>query len=182
MNLKIEEYKTANISAINSLDNKLIVNFNEVIKSALDSDNVIYLAGNGGSFSTASHAVCDFTKGINTNRGSKLRVHCLLDSIPLLTAWSNDLDYIFAVAKALSVYQRPKDILFIISGSGNSENLIEAAKESKRVGNKVVSLTGFNGGNIKTLSDFNINVSSNNMQVIENIHLLLIHVIFKLQE
>jgi D-sedoheptulose 7-phosphate isomerase len=179
---QIEHYKLQNIDAINALDENELVQLNNIIEEAMSNDNSIYMAGNGGSYATASHAVCDFSKGINLKNKSKLRVYCLLDSIPTLTAWANDFDYQSALANTLDIYQKPNDILFLISGSGNSVNLIEAAKKARELGNKVISITGFDGGQIRKISDFNINVKSDDMQVIENLHLLIIHLIFKMDK
>ena len=145
------------------------------LKTLITRRSTLYIAGNGGSYATATHAVCDFAKGISSKSNLSFKVHCLLDSITLLTAWSNDENYELAIANTFQNLVDVNDAVMIITGSGKSKNLVRLAEKAKSNNVRVISLTGFDGGEVKQLSDFNINVSSLNMQVIENIHMLIIH-------
>jgi D-sedoheptulose 7-phosphate isomerase len=172
-------YLNLNASTIKEIKYNEILDLQHLVWHTIENDHVIFTAGNGGSYSTASHAVCDFGKGINTLANKQLRVSCLLDSVPTLTAWSNDDSYDQALGKILNLQQRKGDVLLLISGSGNSRNLIHAAEVAKKVGNKVISLVGFDGGILKQISDLAVHVPSNDMQIVENMHLLIIHYIFQ---
>jgi D-sedoheptulose 7-phosphate isomerase len=178
-NKHLSNYLNSNAIAMNKINQKEIFDLQNLIWETIFNDKVIFTAGNGGSYSTASHAVCDFGKGINAKINKKLRISCLLDSLPILTAWANDYSYKLALGNLLSHQQRPGDVLLLISGSGNSENLIYAAETAKKVNNKVVSLVGFDGGALKQISDYVVHIPSHDMQIVENLHLMIVHYIFQ---
>jgi D-sedoheptulose 7-phosphate isomerase len=140
-----------------------------------NSRSILWTAGNGGSASTASHLSNDFSKGLDPNGVTNIRTICLTDSVPTLTAWANDDAYSNAVAQEIATLADSKDALFAISGSGNSHNIINAVKTAKLKGMKTISLTGFGGGEVATQSDININVEVNDMQVVEDMHLIICH-------
>lgn len=139
----------------------------------------IFVAGNGGSSATASHISVDWQKGLGSMLKQGIHVDCLTDNVPLLTAFSNDLSYEVALGKILEGKAKPGDLLVLVSGSGRSPNVLYAAKESKRIGITVLSLTGFDGGVLRGISDFNLNVPSQNMQIIEDIHGMFGHMVLR---
>ena len=157
------------LSKINIKD---IVEFHSIIREK--PDNRIFVFGNGGSASTASHMVVDFVKSIGWP------FFCLNDNIPSVTAISNDFNYSQVFSKQLSVLATPGDIAIGISGSGNSENITEAFKVARYLDMKTLSLTGFDGGRVARLSDLSIIVPSDNMQYIEDCHLAIIHILYKM--
>lgn len=140
-----------------------------------NSRSILWTAGNGGSASTASHLSNDFSKGLDPNGVRNIRTICLTDSVPTLTAWANDDAYSNAVAQEIVTLADSKDTFFAISGSGNSQNIINAVNIAKLKGMKTMSLTGFGGGEVATLSDININVELDDMQVVEDMHLIICH-------
>lgn len=142
-----------------------------VIKLIEQRHGTIYTCGNGGSGSNASHFTQDLIKACG--RPSL----CLNDNIGLITAMANDLDFDYVFTPQLFVFPFGGDILFAISGSGNSRNVIKAVELSKANFSKIIALTGFDGGELAKLADYNINVASDDMRIIESAHSLILHYI-----
>ena len=125
------------------------------------------MCGNGGSASTAAHLECDFNKGISYDQEIKYDIECLSDNIPMLMAIANDVGYNDIFVVPLRNKLKKGDIVIGISGSGNSENVIRAVV----YGNNV----GYSGGRLKELAKYNIHVPVENMQITEDVHLVLNH-------
>jgi D-sedoheptulose 7-phosphate isomerase len=139
---------------------------------------MIYLFGNGGSAALASHFACDLGKGTVNGTGNRFRVLALTDSVPMITAWANDANYEEIFAEQLANFAKPHDIAFAISGSGNSPNVLRGLRKAKELGATTVGLTGFSGGKLKDLCDVCVIIPSDNMQVIEDLHLCVAHAVF----
>ena len=137
----------------------------------------VYVMGNGGSAATASHFVCDLAKGTKIEGKKPFKVTSLNDNIPLLTAWSNDLSYETVFKSQLEDILEEGDLVIAFTGSGNSPNILRALEYSMSVGAKTIAFTGFNGGKVKELADVCLIVNSDNMERIEDIHLVLEHLI-----
>jgi D-sedoheptulose 7-phosphate isomerase len=150
----------------------------ETLLRAHDRGRMIYLFGNGGSAALASHFACDLGKGTANGTGKRFRVLALTDNVPLMTAWSNDSKYEDIFAEQLSNFVQRDDIAFAISGSGNSPNVLRALKLARSAGAITVGLTGYQGGKMKDLCDQCMIVPSDNMQIIEDLHLCVAHAIF----
>jgi len=140
----------------------------------------VFLFGNGGSAALASHFACDLGKGtiLGSNGRKRFRVLALTDNMPLMTAWANDSSYECVFAEQLRNFVVPGDIAFAISGSGNSPNVLralECAREAEAIN---IGLTGFRGGLMKRLCDVCIVIPSENMQIIEDLHLSVTHAMF----
>ena len=126
--------------------------------------NKLILAGNGASSTIASHAATDFTKQV------KLRSLCLTDA-SLITAYGNDYGYENWIAEALESYYRKGDIVILISSSGSSQNIVNAAKNAKKLGLKVVTFSGFSEKNpLRQIGDLNFWLQSKAYNIIENTH------------
>lgn len=178
MEKEIKIYKENLIKAINNLDEKEIIQLkNEIIK-ARDNERFIYVFGNGGSASTASHMVCDLLKGCSYKKEKKIKIICLNDNIPTLTAYSNDVDYSDAFLEQLKNFLNPDDLVIGISGSGNSINILKAFEYSNNKGAITFGITGFDGGKLKNISRFSVNANVNNMQISEDIHLIVLHILY----
>ncbi len=142
---------------------------------------MVYLFGNGGSASLASHFACDLGKGTAySNGGKRFRVLALTDNIPAMTAWANDSGYEDIFAEQLRNFVQPQDIAFAISGSGNSKNVLNALRLAREAGATTIGVTGFEGGAMKSLCDICVVVPSENMQIIEDLHLSMAHSIFRI--
>ena len=149
----------------------------EILHQARVAGRRVYLLGNGGSAATASHFACDLNKGATGSGLPKFRAIALTDSISLISAWANDSVYEDIFSQQLENHIEAGDIVFGISGSGNSENVINALKLANSRGATTVALTGFDGGKVKDIAHHCLIVPSNSMGQVEDIHLLLVHVI-----
>jgi D-sedoheptulose 7-phosphate isomerase len=148
---------------------------------AYECGRTVFTFGNGGSASLASHFACDLGKGTaHCNGGKRLRVLALTDNLPTLTAWANDSGYEDIFSEQLRNFVQPQDVVFAISGSGNSKNVLNALQVAREVGATTLGLSGFQGGKMKSLCDTCVIVPSNNMQIIEDLHLAIAHSIFRI--
>jgi len=152
----------------------------ELVK-AYESGRTVYLFGNGGSASLASHFACDLGKGTAyCNGGKRFRVLALTDNLPTLTAWANDSSYEDVFSEQLRNFVQPGEVALAISGSGNSKNVLNALRVAREAGATTVGISGFQGGEMKSLCDICVIVPSNNMQIIEDLHLAMAHSIFRI--
>ena len=166
--------------AIESIDSASIDIACEAISICQTKGGQLFIGGNGGSFSTAEHASCDLSKGLFLATGRRYQSLCLGSNLSQFTAWANDYGYETAMANILDIHASESDALMLITGSGNSKNLINAATIARKKGMTIIGLTGFSGGDISKFLDVEVRVSSTDMQIIENIHLSIIHLIFKI--
>ena len=148
------------------------------LMEAYESRRMIYLFGNGGSAALASHFACDLGKGASNGSSKRFQVLAFTDNVPLMTAWANDARYEDIFAEQLINFVHPDDITFAISGSGKSPNVLKALKVAREAGAFTIGLTGFQGGDMKDLCDLCLTVPSNNMQIIEDLHLSVTHAVF----
>ena len=155
-----------------------ISEFVQILKHAWKNEQQVLICGNGGSGSLASHLACDLQKGLGCLTDRKFKAMAITDSLPLLTAWANDTDYSNIFAEQVSTWAKPGDVLVAISGSGNSPNIIRALEAAKLAGVKTVGVTGMGGGKLAGLADIAIIVPSNNMQQIEDVHLVITHLVY----
>jgi len=152
----------------------------ETLVTAYEAGRTVYLFGNGGSAALASHFACDLGKGTACcNGGKRFRVLALTDNLPTLTAWANDSSYEDVFSEQLRNFVQPQDVAFAISGSGNSKNVLNALRVAREAGATTVGISGFQGGEMKSICDTCVVVPSNNMQIIEDLHLAMAHSIFR---
>ena len=174
----ISDYINLEVETIKKLDQKAIKKVIEVLDDALKTHKNIYVFGNGGSGSTASHLYNDFAKAIFKDIDDKFRVYCLNDNIPSLLAVANDIGYEEVFRYQLKRYGvSNNDIIIGLSGSGNSKNIINAVEYAKANGATIIGLTGFDGGKLKKLSDYSLDTNLNDMRITEDIHLIMNHLI-----
>ncbi len=163
------------------LDMDAVALFTLEMEDARQNGNTVFCAGNGGSAATASHMANDFGTDIQkrTKTDLPLRVLSLTDNAAVMLAVANDVGYDNIFVKQLDVHYRPGDKLIAVSASGNSPNVIIAAKWVKERGGKVMSFTGFDGGELKEISDVAIHVSSDKREYgpVEDIHLIMGHLL-----
>lgn len=144
---EVGEYLSNLSEVLSKIDLLIVEEAIEAIMGAYEKEASIYIMGNGGSASTASHIVCDFNKGISVFLDKKFRFVSLVDSIAMITAISNDYSYEDIFKIQMEGRLNSNDIVIAISGSGNSKNVLKAVEYAKSKGNKVISLTGYDGGN-----------------------------------
>lgn len=163
---------------LRSLSYSVIDQITALLLRAYEENRSIYLFGNGGSASLASHAACDLGKGTSVEGLRRFRVLALTDNIPTLTAWANDASYEDVFAEQLRNFARKGDVVLAISGSGNSANVLKGLKVGRELGAHTIGLTGYHGGKMKELCDLCLVVPSDNMQFIEDLHVCISHSIF----
>ncbi len=174
---------TKQIGAYIDLEKKILENLpQEDINQAMNmleearlSGKRIFTCGNGGSASTASHMVCDFNKGVSLNQEVKYDFECLSDNVAHMMAVGNDISYDDIFVIPLKNKLKEGDVLIGISGSGNSENVVRAFAYAKEKGAKTIAMTGYSGGKLKGMADCSLHVNVDNMQVAEDLHLVLNH-------
>ncbi len=153
----------------------------EAMEAAHAEERQIFVIGNGGSAATASHMMNDFCKGTLGHKGDatwkRFRVIALTDNVSLMTAWANDTDYNHIFSEPLQNLAQTGDLLLAISASGNSPNILAAAEVAKRIGLKVIALTGFGGGKLAQLADISLIVPSNEYGPVEDVHMILDHIL-----
>jgi len=140
----------------------------------------VFAVGNGGSAATASHLASDLTRGTQQNGGPPLRAFSLSDNVPQLTAWANDDCYEESFAGQLRAYARRGDVLVAISASGNSPNVVAAAREARSMGLAIIALAGFSGGRLRDLADALLVMDSYEYGQVEGAHMVLVHLLSKM--
>tara|TARA_B100001027_G_C16209651_1_gene304527 strand:- start:154 stop:708 length:555 start_codon:yes stop_codon:yes gene_type:complete len=145
---------------------------------ARDNKKTIYVFGNGGSGSTASHMVCDIIKGCSYEKEKKFKIICLNDNIPTILAYSNDVSYDIVFEEQLKNLMSKDDVVLAISGSGNSENIIRAVDYANTNGAITIGFSGFNGGLLKKKAKVNLHVPINDMQISEDFHVIAMHIMY----
>ena len=165
--------------ALDDLSEEVVDQVLEILHAARMTNQQVFILGNGGSASTASHFVCDLGKNSRVQGVPNFRVVGLTDNIALFSALSNDEGYENVFAKQLGDYLQPNDVVIGISTSGNSKNVINAILFAKSVGAKTIGFTGFDSGELGSLVDVDLHVSSHSIEHVEDVHLVLEHLITK---
>jgi D-sedoheptulose 7-phosphate isomerase len=172
-----QQYKAALLEALDRIDIKRVEQAIGWFREARDRSKQIFVCGNGGSASTASHFTCDILKGASYNRDTRFRIMALADSLATLTAYSNDVSYEHVFVEQLKNFAQPGDLLLCISGSGNSPNVVRAMEYGNSIGCRTISLTGRDGGKLGPLAQLNIQVAVPHMGRIEDAHMVVCHMI-----
>lgn len=149
----------------------------DLLHQARLEERQVFLLGNGGSAATASHFCCDLAKNTIAEGVPPYRAISLVDNSALMTAWANDTAYDNLFCGQLQCLLRPGDLVIGISGSGNSSNVLRAMEMARAAGAVTVGLTGFAGGRLKGLVDLAIVVPSQCMEQIEDLHLIIEHLV-----
>ena len=173
-----KEYLDELQGVISALPIEKVQDLVDTIAAAYETERQVFLLGNGGSAAAASHLACDLQKGIGGDAPKRFKAMALTDSVPIMTAWANDADYTEIFAKQLDTWVRPGDLVIAISGSGNSPNVIKAVELANAKGALTYGLTGFQGGKLAQVAAKSIVVPSNNMQQIEDVHVILAHLVY----
>ncbi len=149
-----------------------------LIESARMEGKKVLIFGNGGSAATATHFACDLSKGGMVEGKPRINAISLCDNLSLLSAWANDTDYSLIFAEQLENHVVGEgDVVIGISGSGNSPNVLNAIERAKSRGAATVGFSGFNGGKLQNMVDVPIVVDNHSMEQVEDVHMLLEHVI-----
>jgi D-sedoheptulose 7-phosphate isomerase len=147
--------------------------------SAYEKGKQVFIMGNGGSGTTASHFVCDINKGSCMKLEKKFKVICLNDNMPSILAYANDISYDKIFVEQLKNFLLPGDIVIGISGSGNSENVLQAVSYAKKQGALTVGLSGFDGGKLASIVDIPFVAAVHDMQKVEDVHMIVVHMLMQ---
>ena len=177
---EIAKYIENEVEVLHALDVNALNDVLNLLERTLESENMIYIMGNGGSAATASHFQNDFNKGVSEYTEKKFRFLCLNDNVPTVMAIANDIGYDEIFRFQLRGKLRPGDVVIGISGSGNSKNILNAVEYAKECGNVVVGITGFSGGKLRNLADYSLHAPVNSMQITEDVHMVFDHLMMSI--
>jgi D-sedoheptulose 7-phosphate isomerase len=173
----IQDYISTLQLTMDQLPRQSIADAIDLLEQARIKGSQVFILGNGGSASTASHFACDLAKNTRQEGLPHFRVIGLTDNMAMFSALANDDGYENVFSEQLDSLVRPGDIVIAISASGNSKNVIKAAETAHRNEATVIGFTGFDGGRLGQLANINIQVNSNIIEHVEDIHLMLEHLI-----
>lgn len=165
--------------ALGGLDQPALHKAIDLLSQAHDEGTMVWTAGNGGSALAAQHCETDWTKSVWESTGKALNVRALVNNVSNVTAFGNDMGYDDVFANQLVALGKPGDLVLLITGSGNSPNILRAATKAREMGMTVISMSGFGGGKVTAKSDVAIVSEVKDMQIIEDLHVTFCHVVMK---
>ena len=163
------------------VDQEAVVRWADLIFAAWKDNRTVFIVGNGGSATTATHMAEDLAKStlrpedLHDDSRKRLRVMSLTDNVGWMLAVANDLSYEEIFVQQLMNLAGEGDVLLAVSGSGNSSNIVRSVDWSNRNGLKTFGITGYDGGRVKAMCDDGIHVDLDDMGMVESIHLTLFH-------
>ena len=173
--MKVEEYISSIVDTIQELPIELIEEVIDILHEARLLGKQIFIMGNGGSASTASHFVCDLAKNTKKDGWKHFKVIGLTDNMASFSAYANDDGYENVFAQQLANLINVGDIVIGISASGNSPNVLKAMELAQQHQATRIGFTGFTGGKLGQIVDLHIHIPNNNYGQVEDIHLMLEH-------
>jgi len=172
-----EQYRSSLNQTLSRIDAQKVAQAVDWLREARDHGKTIFVCGNGGSASTASHFACDIVKGCSYQQDRRFRIMALTDSLPTMTAYSNDVSYECVFVEQLKNFAQPGDVVMAISGSGNSPNVLRAIEYANRIGCRTIGLSGRDGGKLGPISQLSVQVEEPHMGRIEDAHMIICHMI-----
>jgi phosphoheptose isomerase len=165
-----------------SIGEHLILNWNyagDLLLAAYHSNNNVWIAGNGGNLANSLHFATDWTKGLYLETGKPLNARSLSENQSTNSAFANDLGFEGQFANQLKMSGQANDVVVLLTAGGSSQNIIKAAIQARELGMKSIGLTGGSGLEISHLFDVHLHISSTNIQLVEDIHAIFGHAMFK---
>ncbi|MGA0303467.1 MAG: SIS domain-containing protein [Schleiferiaceae bacterium] len=166
-------------STLDALDPKALGALVEAFHTTYEKGGNIYTMGNGGSGASASHAAGDFLKGASYGLDKRFRMICLNDNLPSMMAIANDIGWESIFVEPLKNFLSPDDLVIGISGSGNSENVVNALEYANAQGATTVAMSGFKGGKISEIATINVHAPVMDMEVTEDVHMVIFNIVKK---
>ncbi|MDO9303899.1 MAG: SIS domain-containing protein [Sulfuricurvum sp.] len=168
------------IELLQKIDYEIVDQIIKILEEAAHKQSSIYIIGNGGSAATASHMVNDLGAGLRRRGLINLDITSLADNVPVITAIANDIGYENIFYMQLEGLLKPEDLIIAISCSGNSPNVVKAVEYAKNIGSTIIGITGFDGGDLKKLSDVNFHIEAPKGEygLVEDMHMILDHMIY----
>jgi len=164
---------------LDRFDHNVFEKIVDLVLAAYENENHIFIMGNGGSGSTASHFACDINKGCCLDLDKKFKMISLSDSIPTMLAYANDLSYDAIFVEQMKNFFKPGDLVIGISGSGNSENVLQAIQYANENNGTTIGLSGYSGGKLSAMVDVSLVADIQDMQKTEDVHMIVIHMIMQ---
>ena len=171
----IDRYRRAFAEALGLEAMDVVPALGEALRRAWRDGRTIYLCGNGGSAGNANHLANDFLYGAGVTNGGGLKVESLSANPSVLTCLANDLGYENVYAEQLRVKAGPGDVLIVLSGSGNSPNVVKALEMGAAKGMATFAILGFTGGRCKALAQHPIHFPVDDMQISEDLQMVIGH-------
>ena len=172
----LRDYVASLRAALGELPDERVEAAFELLRAAAEAGSRVFVAGNGGSAAIADHLCCDWMKGTMVPHQPTLQVVSFTSNTSLLTALANDFGFEESFARQVEMQGAPGDVIVLISSSGNSPNVVQAAEAARRVGMSVIGMSGFGGGKLADVADVSLYVPVNNYGIAEDSHQLLMHV------
>ncbi|MBN1373630.1 MAG: SIS domain-containing protein [Anaerolineaceae bacterium] len=173
----IERYLDELRSALDGLPLETIDQVVNIIHEARVNGRQVFVMGNGGSASTATHFVCDLAKNTKNKGWPNIRAIGLTDNIAMITAYANDDGYDNMMVEQLANFVQPRDVVLGISTSGNSSNVVKAIELANHSGAITIGFTGRSGGKLSKVAQVNVSVNSDLVQQLEDAHMMLCHMV-----
>ncbi len=173
--LLFRDYAEHLYRALKTIQPETIESFFAKVWDTVHAERQIFVAGNGGSASIADHLCCDWTKGATVEGKPVARTHSLSSNVPLMTALANDRSYSNIFSDQLTLLGKRGDMVILISSSGNSPNVLEAAAKARILGIQSVGMTGFDGGKLGAMVDIHLHVHIDHYGIIEDCHQAVMH-------
>jgi D-sedoheptulose 7-phosphate isomerase len=173
------EYTEEQHRVLKSVQLEKMYSLLDEVQKCWAENKTVWIAGNGGSSATASHAVADLTKTVAQLGQKGIRSVALSEMVSLQSALANDISFEQAMGETLKTVASPGDALLVFSVSGRSPNLLAAAALGPSLGVRILSVVGEQGAPLNELSDLCIVLDSSDYQIVENCHLTLLHWLVK---
>ena len=156
-----------------------VVQLGQEMRDCWAAGQQVFFCGNGGSAGNAIHLANDFLYGIAKRTGGGMKVQALSANPAVITCLANDVGYDHIYSEQLAVLGQPGDLLVVLSGSGNSPNILRVLEQAKTMTVKSCAILGYKGGRCKSLADLAIHFPVDDMQVAEDMQLVVGHILMK---
>jgi D-sedoheptulose 7-phosphate isomerase len=173
----ISDYLNAEKAALDSIDMTAVAQLIDKLRHALQEERQIFVFGNGGSAANASHFVTDLGKGSSDKIGKRFRCLSLNDNVSWMTALGNDYAYEDIFVRQLQNFARSKDVVMVLSVSGNSPNLVKAVEWSIQHGVATIALVGASRGRLAEIAHDAIVINSDHYGRVEDAHMAICHML-----
>jgi len=174
-----QDYSARLGALLASTDWSIVEPLGLALKDCLDNGRQVFLAGNGGSAANALHIVNDFFYGIVKGKRPGLKVQALTSNVSLLTCLANDEGYDTIFSLQLATLASEGDVLIVLSGSGNSPNILTVLEKAREMGVKSFAILGYSGGKAKAMADHALHFAVDDMQISEDLQLIVGHMLMQ---
>lgn len=172
-----QDYKDQLKGMLDAIDPRDVERVTNTLLDAYKNDKQVFIMGNGGSASTASHMACDLGKGTVIPGKQRFRVISLNDNMAVFSAIANDIGYDHVFLEQIKNVINPGDVVICISASGNSQNVVNAMQYANQNSAITVAIVGFTGGAMKEQADISIHIQNSRYGPVEDAHMILNHMI-----